>query len=1073
MKNLVVRIVVLALVFAGVGAYASQYEYDTEGGKYSYSYPYYVVDVPNAASNSLASGAFAITEVLAAGNSGSTISYATFKTKTSGTLIKTGGGILELNEALSNNWAGANHVMEGTLLVRCNGALGKVVATGSRAGDADATFVHSGATIYMFNVENEQRAEKKKIVFEGTGVDGRGAMLVNAGNGNSTSWTLGTDPTLLGDAKFRLLRSGILVNLTFNPSMELCLNGHTATIVGEAANAGSVFMHNNSTVAAGHIVMDNASYVLYGTMPTFLGDEQNTLTLRNGSRLGFRAKFGGSKTVWTLVVADNARAYSDPNNAADYDPDDETGRTWVGPVVLNGNLRIDNRGEEPGKWNYRTRFGFTGYVSGPGGFFVNSATGDNRVDLHLACETNAFRGAIGVDKGLLSLHANGALPVDCAGLYLTNSTLRLLADTAYNLPATVVSGTGTITNASSGTSCKVVFDSLAKEGSGTLTNKADIVISNTLTVASTSVSADTPAIIVEGTLRFEEGAEFNVTGDAKSRGNYPFVYASGGITGLPVSKTSGYSVYLDADGKTLILTYGGGTWPDATAAATWIGGGSDSLMTTMGNWQGPPESLDLTSGTLAVNVAAGGEMKYSGTKWVASITNDVNLLAADAGTNNPLWIVPENENDMLVLSRGINSGSGKNQIVLKGHIALPHGVSGGSASGVSGNPCAIRYIPKSAKISDSAVPAGIIEGQRPSDGQSRWSAPLVLAGARVDPPLSVVGAYQAISILGYTGTSNVVNGAFVSSTNQSAVGVMAGSTIDFRGGFAPWYRYRMVGSGSSGANVGTVRITDTPMQIAREANKTKTIDMQDYVRLVFDAEGCYVSDGILIEAGLLEFARNGCFADGSTRLMENYHTAFRPTQIEFNSTTQRFSTVTFYNTHNSSWFHGTYPAMMELTCVHYGTNTTTVSTNAIPINGGLGVHVCGTGTLYMAKQDYASCGDLEASAGALVLCSDATWLNGTNFTARGTGCLKFTKAGQVNSAVAKVRLADEGTIDIPAGVTLAVQSLEVGSGGEWGPVETPRMFDASSTGPMAGRVTGGGTLRVLGNKNYGLIILVR
>ena len=127
----------------------------------------------------------------------------------------------------------------------------------------------------------------------------------------------------------------------------------------------------------------------------------------------------------------------------------------------------------------------------------------------------------------------------------------------------------------------------------------------------------------------------------------------------------------------------------------------------------------------------------------------------------------------------------------------------------------------------------------------------------------------------------------------------------------------------------------------------------------------------------------------------------------------------------------------------------------------------------MAKQDYASCGDLEASAGALVLCSDATWLNGTNFTARGTGCLKFTKAGQVNSAFAKVRLADEGTIDIPAGVTLAVQSLEVGSGGEWVPVETPRMFDASSTGPMAGRVTGGGTLRVLGNKDCGLIILVR
>ena len=509
----------------------------------------------------------------------------------------------------------------------------------------------------------------------------------------------------------------------------------------------------------------------------------------------------------------------------------------------------------------------------------------------------------------------------------------------------------------------------------------------------------------------------------------------------------------------------GGTWPASTATATWIGGASDALMTTMGNWEGTPASLDLTDGTLDVNVAAGGEMKYSGTTWVASITNNVDFLAAGSGTNNPLWIMPENENDTLVLSRGIRSISGKGQIVLKGHIALPHGVSGGAPSG---NPCAIDYVPK---WGEGTVPDGILAGIKGTEGTTYWSAPLVLAGARVDLPLSVVGAYIHPSIVGYTSTSNVVNGAFYSGDYRSAVGVMAGATIDFRGGFSHVYKYCMVGSSLFGENAGTVKISDKPIKITQGPSKARPIHMQRDVHFVLDAEDCYVRDGIIVESGLLEFARNGCLTDGTTQISENFHTRWYRTQIEFNSTTQRFSAVSFYNTHGDSQFHGTYPAMMEVTCVPYGTSTL-VSTNEIPINGGLGIHVCGSGTFSLAKQNYASCGDLEASAGTLMLCSNATWLNGTNFTARGTGCIKFMKAGQVNSEFAKIRLADSGTIEIPAGVTLAVQSLEVFSNGGWRAVSQPNVFDGSSTGPMAGRITGGGDLRVLGNKS-GFVLILR
>jgi hypothetical protein len=248
--------------------------------------------------------------------------------------------------------------------------------------------------------------------------------------------------------------------------------------------------------------------------------------------------------------------------------------------------------------------------------------------------------------------------------------------------------------------------------------------------------------------------------------------------------------------------------------------------------------------------------------------------------------------------------------------------------------------------------------------------------------------------------------------------------------------------------------------------------VQRKAHLIFDAENCYLRGGLVNESGLIEFARSGCFRDGTTQLIENFHTSYYTPRIEFNATTQRFSRVTFYNTNANSWFHGNYPAMMEVTCELFGT-TTGVSSNAIPINGGLGIHVCGNGTFPLARQNYASCGDLEASAGTLMLCNDATWLNGTNFTARGTGCIKFTKAGQVNSDFAKIRLADSGTIEIPAGVTLAVQSLEVLSDGKWKVVDSPKKFDASAKGLMSGRIVGGGSLRVLGNRAGGFVVLLK
>lgn len=519
-----------------------------------------------------------------------------------------------------------------------------------------------------------------------------------------------------------------------------------------------------------------------------------------------------------------------------------------------------------------------------------------------------------------------------------------------------------------------------------------------------------------------------------------------------------------ADGAT--VTVGGNiieTFGDSRVTATWIGGGSDSLMTTLSNWLGLPASLDLTEGTVDVDIQAGGEMKYSGRTWLASITNSTAFKNDGSSENIPTVIEPFAEDDALFVSGGLVS-MGKNQIVLKGDVTLPDGVYGGTAA--LGNTCAIKYQPAAFRTNTSPVPTGVIEGLRPIDAETYGSAPLVLAGAKVDLPLRIISTYMAVSLLGYENTYNIVNGEFFAGEYQAAIGVMAGATIEFRGGFTAQHLYRFVGSNRIGENAGVVKISRKPICMEKALSPHKN------VRIIFDAEGCYAREGISGVSFMMEFLRSGCFRDGTTHVAEWYHTGDNITQLEFNTTTQRFSAVSLYNTNRDSWYHGNYPAMMEVTCEPYGTSTL-VSTNAIPINGGLGIHVCGNGTFPLARQNYASCGDLEASAGTLMLCNDATWLNGTNFTARGTGCIKFTKAGQVNSDFAKIRLSDSGTIEIPAGVTLAVQSLEVLSDGEWKVVDSPKKFDASAKGLMSGRIVGGGSLRVLGNRAGGFVVLLK
>lgn len=488
------------------------------------------------------------------------------------------------------------------------------------------------------------------------------------------------------------------------------------------------------------------------------------------------------------------------------------------------------------------------------------------------------------------------------------------------------------------------------------------------------------------------------------------------------------------------------------AAAVWTGAsGTDTLLGTPENWLNVPDPLDVTRGTLAVEIGSGAtengaRMTYQGNASLYSITNLIPFTAGSGSVCTPFTIGPAAPGDTLTLHHGLFSNLG-GQIVLEGHIALPEGKSSGSA--VATNPLIIYYIVPFYKASET--PQGVIESSRSAGGTG--SAPLVLRNAVVDLPIRVrVSTVQATTLLAAPGSTNVVNGPVVGTDYQASLGAAENGVLELRGGFESAQTYRFVGPGE-------IRIVDKPV-------KDLGAFLEKGVHLVLDAEGNVFTgntarEGLGLTSGVLEFRRNGCFNAGDLQLYFSGNATVNAaeTGIEFNATTQRVGIARFNNVASTALLHGDYPAMLEITGqVREGATEKYVyaSTNIMHVTGGLGFHVCGDTTFPIGKFDHTSCGDLEASAGTLELLADASWRCGTNFTARGTGTLKFHNARQIDRSFAQLHFADDGAVSIPAGVTLSVAAADVA--GE--PVPMGIYASGLTTGALANRVTGGGVLQV-------------
>ncbi|MCQ2389904.1 MAG: hypothetical protein MJ240_00660 [Kiritimatiellae bacterium] len=452
-----------------------------------------------------------------------------------------------------------------------------------------------------------------------------------------------------------------------------------------------------------------------------------------------------------------------------------------------------------------------------------------------------------------------------------------------------------------------------------------------------------------------------------------------------------------------------GNMSDPTTTAVWTGAAEDDdLGSTLGNWTvngEVPAALDFATGSLGVMIG----VAETATNLVPPETGmRVNRIVFDRPTNTicPPFVLGA-PGRTLVLDGNFMPPSGKkaqmSQLVLRGTITSPYGVDQGSAD--PNGDFTIYY--REAGRTKSMSPESSIYGYK-----SDYGTPLILDNATINKPIYLYGAgpggedFYALPSTVNTFKQHV----WLESGGWHVISAGAGAEVVFEGGLKVSARcVTRLG--------GTIRVRNKPITASAGLNLESGTFVLDAPGNVFgntSSQNKGLCMGEKNAASRLVFLRSGCFLDNDKEQL-NIIGKLQAT-VDFNVTTQRLSRFLGSNTHAASVLTGGYPAMLEVkggTAFTTATNVWETLANSVQMAGGLGFHYLGNGPasskasisagtdeiFTLKSRAFTTCGDLEVSGGTLELAADASWLNGTNFTARGTGVLKFSGTRQVRGYV--------------------------------------------------------------------------
>ena len=341
--------------------------------------------------------------------------------------IKAGTGKL-IGASDIGTYLGDITVEAGTYTFTTNRALGKL------AGEnvCGSVYVKNGATLDSHPATTKHGEIwgwfNKRIVFEGDGVDGIGA-LVYTGEYSINRMVFSSNLVMTANAKIANRTS----TATFYMSggswpMWLDMNGHTLTFEGPSQIAWGCWNIKNP----GKVISNVAQLTIQNGNTHMNGSAANELVMNGGSTLGINLTSG--TLPWTL----NAGGLGIISVAQGGGNNNRTNLNyWAGPVLLGDRIvkvRLGNA-----YW-----FTFHGPLSGTGGLYAYNASGYRGGQLNLVNPGNTFTGGVGLDQSVLALWNDGALPADGAALAMTNSSVQLNSSATFSLPDLQVHGTGLV-----------------------------------------------------------------------------------------------------------------------------------------------------------------------------------------------------------------------------------------------------------------------------------------------------------------------------------------------------------------------------------------------------------------------------------------------------------------------------------------------------------------------------------------------------------------------------------------------------------------------------------------------------
>ena len=346
-------------------------------------------------------------------------------------LVKKGGGSLALGSNDFSAYAGAFTVVSGTVSYVTAGALGSVNSP---------VYVKNGGTLECRGARNFalDSTAVKKIVFEGYGMDGTGALRAI---GHQERGPFGKRLTMTGDASYT---GDNICGTAYNTYLDM--GGHTLTV--SAAPGGRFLFSGIRLSNPGSIVMTNGICAVQNGI-AWEGSSANVITA-NVATAELSSVPATASLPWTWVLGGNCKTfYVGENNGNDrFNP---ARNRWSGPIeILAPTLRVYANNSQA---QYTTRsVSFGGKVSGGGISLEGDLSGNNpeRGDthLHLVSGDNDFTGGVSVAQASLHLWADGALPADGGKLVVTNGFVYLdSTNSTYSLPGLTVCGTGAVRNA--------------------------------------------------------------------------------------------------------------------------------------------------------------------------------------------------------------------------------------------------------------------------------------------------------------------------------------------------------------------------------------------------------------------------------------------------------------------------------------------------------------------------------------------------------------------------------------------------------------------------------------------------